>query len=102
MLDELRVLARTFPDDAAVRERLAGGLLNTLNDAKAEDDLARRDGLLDELRTLSGAFPVDAAAVRGTDQGPDQHAELRQGGGRPRPPRRPARRIARADPRLSR
>ncbi len=29
------------------------GLVNTLNDAKAEDDLARRDALLDELRALA-------------------------------------------------
>jgi hypothetical protein len=51
-----------IPDDAAVRRRLAGGLFNTLNDAKAEDDLARRDALLDELRALARAFPDDAAA----------------------------------------
>ena len=34
---------------------------NTLVDAKAEQDLARRDGLLAELRALAGAHPEDAA-----------------------------------------
>jgi hypothetical protein len=61
LLDELRALARSYPDDAAVRERLAGGLFNTLNHAKAEDDLARRDTLLDELRALARSYPDDAA-----------------------------------------
>jgi erythromycin esterase-like protein len=37
------------------------GLLNTLSDAKAEEDLARRDGLLDELRALARAYANDAA-----------------------------------------
>ena len=38
------------------------GLFNTLNDAKAEDDLARRDVLLDELRrNWPDSFPDDAA-----------------------------------------
>jgi hypothetical protein len=60
-LDELRALARAFPDDAAVREQLASGLFNTQIDAKAEDDLARRDGLLDELRTLARTYADDAA-----------------------------------------
>lgn len=40
-----------------VCERLAGDLLNMLNDAKAEDDLARRDSLLDELRALAHTYP---------------------------------------------
>ncbi len=40
---------------------LAMGLFNTLNHAKAEDDLARRDALLDELRALAGAYPDDPA-----------------------------------------
>jgi hypothetical protein len=52
-LDTLRALARTYPDDAAVRERLASGLRNTLNAVKAEDDLARPNALLDELRDLA-------------------------------------------------
>jgi hypothetical protein len=34
---------------------------NTLNDAKAEGNLARRDALLDELRALAAAHPEDAA-----------------------------------------
>jgi hypothetical protein len=54
LLDELRTLARSHPDDTGVREPLAKGLVNTLNnDAEAEDDLARRDALLDELRALA-------------------------------------------------
>jgi hypothetical protein len=43
------------------REHLARGLFNTLNHAKAEDDLARRDTLLNEVRTLAHAYPDDAA-----------------------------------------
>jgi hypothetical protein len=54
-------LPAPYPDDAAVRERLAGGLFNTLIYAKAEDDLARRDSLLDELRALARTYPDDAA-----------------------------------------
>jgi len=63
LLDELRNLVSRYPDDAAVRERLAKGLVNTLNHAKEEDDLSRRDNLLDELRNLVSRYP-DAAAVR--------------------------------------
>ena len=37
-LDHLRRLARTHPEDAPVREHLAKALLNTLNDASAEND----------------------------------------------------------------
>src|SRR5690349_20513806 len=40
---------------------LSNVLLNTLIDAKAEDDLARRDDALVELRELARAFPDDAA-----------------------------------------
>ena len=61
LLDTLRDLACTYPDDAAVRKSLAQGLFNTLNDAKAENDLARRDALLDELRDLARTYPDDAA-----------------------------------------
>ena len=48
-------------DDDAVREQLARGLANTLVDAKAKDDLGRRDSLLDELRALARCHPDDAA-----------------------------------------
>ena len=34
LLEELRALGQTFPQDAAVRKELAKGLFNTLNDAK--------------------------------------------------------------------
>ena len=37
---------RSYPDDAAVREWLAKGLFNTLNDARQEEALERRDALL--------------------------------------------------------
>jgi hypothetical protein len=50
-----------WPEDAAVREQLAKGLYYTRNDAKEEQDLARRDALLDELRALAKASPEDAA-----------------------------------------
>jgi hypothetical protein len=42
-----------------------GGLFNTLNHAKAEDDLAGRDSLLVELRKFARAYP-DEAALRAT------------------------------------
>ena len=61
LLEELRQLARAYPDDAAVREQLAKGLYNTLNDAKQEEALERRDALLEELRQLARAYPDDAA-----------------------------------------
>jgi hypothetical protein len=61
LLDELRALARTYPDETTVRQRLANGLFDTLTNTKAENDLARRDALLDELRTLARTYPDDAA-----------------------------------------
>ena len=61
LLDELRALARAYPDDVAMREQLASGLLNTLNHTKVDDDLARPDALLDELRALARTRPNDAA-----------------------------------------
>ncbi|MGA7266073.1 MAG: hypothetical protein WBX30_35080, partial [Stellaceae bacterium] len=61
LLNELRALAETYPDDAAVRESLARGLFNTLNDAKTEEDLPRCDALLDELRALARNYPDDLA-----------------------------------------
>ncbi|MGB8770566.1 MAG: hypothetical protein WCC92_13175 [Candidatus Korobacteraceae bacterium] len=39
LLEELRQLARAYPEDAAVREGLAMGLLNTLVHAKQEEAL---------------------------------------------------------------
>ena len=38
---ELRRLQQTWPQDLAVREEFGRGLVNTLNDAKSEDDLQR-------------------------------------------------------------
>ena len=59
----MRALARTWPEDTAVREQLATGLFNTLNDAKDEGDTGRRDALLEELRALartSGRVRINA------------------------------------------
>ena len=61
LLEELRQLARTYSDDAAVRERLAAGLFNTMVDAKQEEALERRDALLEELRQLARTYSDDAA-----------------------------------------
>jgi hypothetical protein len=84
LLDELRALASSYPNDGAVRDRLAWGLFNTLahakarehpddatvreplaqalfNDAKAEGDFDRRGALLNELRTLAVTHPDDDA-----------------------------------------
>ncbi len=61
LLEELRQLARNYPDDAAVRERLAMGLFNTVVDAMEEEALERRDTLLEELRQLARNYPDDAA-----------------------------------------
>ncbi len=52
-------LVSRYPDDAAVRELLAKGLVNTLNHTKEEDDLSRRDALLDELHELVSRYPDD-------------------------------------------
>ena len=40
---------------------LAIGLFNTLNAAKQEETLERRDALLEELRQLATRYPDDAA-----------------------------------------
>jgi hypothetical protein len=61
LLDELRALVHSYPDDAAMREQLANGLWRTLDDAKAEGALTRRNALLDELCTLARSYPDDAA-----------------------------------------
>jgi hypothetical protein len=60
LLDELRSLARTCPNDAAVREQLAMALFNTLYAAEAGDSV-RRDALLGELRALARTWPDDDA-----------------------------------------
>ncbi len=44
-----------------LREDLATVLFNTLNHAKAEDDLPRRDALLNELRDLARRYREDVA-----------------------------------------
>ena len=49
--------------DKDIGPLLALGLFNTLNGAKAENDLSRRDALLDALRALAERYP-DEAAVR--------------------------------------
>lgn len=62
--ERAKLLQGTWAIDVELPEArtlLAMGLLNTLNDAKDEEDLARRDVLLAELRALSEAHPEDAA-----------------------------------------
>ncbi|HEY1260318.1 MAG TPA: hypothetical protein VGF34_13805 [Stellaceae bacterium] len=61
LLNELRALARAYPDDVAVRTLLAMCLLSTMNHAKEANDLTLRDDVLDELRALAQACPDDAA-----------------------------------------
>jgi hypothetical protein len=51
----------TSAKDAAARQERAEGLVNTMIDAKAENDLRRRDALLVELCELHKAWPQDAA-----------------------------------------
>jgi hypothetical protein len=55
----------SFFDDPVHRASASGSpwVRSTLNDAKAEDDLARRDALLDELRALAQAFPDDGPST---------------------------------------
>jgi hypothetical protein len=55
----LRELSTAHPDEPVVRERLAGGLLNALNDVTVENDPVRHDALLSELRELSTAHPEE-------------------------------------------
>jgi len=59
LLDELRALAATYPDDAASRRRLAAALSNAFVYAEEEDDRDRCDALFDELRALALAYPDD-------------------------------------------
>ena len=54
-------MARAYPDDAVVRERLAKGLYNIQVNTKVEDDRPPRRALLDELRVLARTRPNDAA-----------------------------------------
>ena len=58
MLDELRSLPSTYPDDAPVRERLARSLVNTLNDAKAKghrgDTAAHLDAIQSHAARMAG------------------------------------------------
>ena len=67
MLEELRQLANRFPDDTAVRERLAKGLVNNLNHRSQEDDRDGREQMLDDLRQLAEAFPDNAAIREATE-----------------------------------
>lgn len=61
LMDELRALQQSNPDDAQVLASLVAGLYNALIDAReVEDDLDRQDSLLDELRLLQRSNPDDA------------------------------------------
>ena len=59
LLEELRNLAAAWPDDAAVREGLAKGLLSTFVDAESDE---RKERLWAELSELLEAYPEDAWA----------------------------------------
>lgn len=63
--------SQTTPPAVTRRHRfvITTGLVNTLNDANAENDLSRRDGLLQELRALAAAHPADAAVREGLSKG---------------------------------
>jgi hypothetical protein len=61
LLEGLRHLHQALSQDLVVREKLANGLFNALNDANQEDNLALRDDLLKEMRELSVACPQDTA-----------------------------------------
>ncbi|SCY32615.1 hypothetical protein SAMN05216420_104255, partial [Nitrosospira sp. Nl5] len=65
--DNLLSVVRNADPDARARNDactlIAMGLFNTLNRAKAEEDLPRRDALLEALRALAAQYP-DEAAVR--------------------------------------
>jgi hypothetical protein len=58
LLDQLRQLAQSYPQDADVRRTLAHGL-KVLIAANAERQLERRDVLLAELRQLAQTYPLD-------------------------------------------
>jgi hypothetical protein len=59
LLGELRALREGHPDDAAVREQLAMGLVHKWFYADAEDDVERRGAILQELRGLAEVDPSD-------------------------------------------
>jgi hypothetical protein len=59
LLEALRQIAGTYPNEAAVRQSLAMGLFNTLSYAKAEGALTSRDSFLEELRVLAVDYPDD-------------------------------------------
>ncbi|MCE5265520.1 MAG: hypothetical protein LLG97_18570, partial [Deltaproteobacteria bacterium] len=61
LLEELRTLHQTYPDEAAVREQLAKGLFNAHYDARKAGDQNQARVLLAELRTLHQTYPDDAA-----------------------------------------
>jgi hypothetical protein len=61
MLNELRTLARAFPQDTAARDWLARGLFNTIIDTASVGMLKSRDALMDELRALAGLFDQDSS-----------------------------------------
>ena len=69
LLDGLRQAKQAWPEATIVRYAVALGLRYALvlglviavKNAKAENDLARRDALMEELRQLHRAYPEDAA-----------------------------------------
>lgn len=68
-LTELRGLLVRGREDPQFRQACAATLINTLNHAKEEGALDRRDALLQELRALHAADPSDAAVRLGLAMG---------------------------------
>jgi hypothetical protein len=60
VLDELRALARAYPDDTFVRHQLTRSLYLIAIAPGGENGLARRRAVLYELRVLARAYPDDA------------------------------------------
>ncbi len=61
IVEKLRNIAGTTPQDSAVRERLAKALFSSMNAAKQENDLPLREALFDEIKTLAKNYPHDEA-----------------------------------------
>ncbi|MFZ2807859.1 MAG: hypothetical protein WA081_04030 [Desulfosalsimonadaceae bacterium] len=83
LLEELRVLNRTNPEDGPVRKQLARGLFNAFNDAGKEGDKEQSQSLLGELRNLSLANPEDGSVLERLAKGLfNAHYDARKEGDR--------------------
>lgn len=68
-LEQMRELARNHPDNIAILERLARGLLKSLQGTTEQDQQPRRNALLDELHALARENPSDAVVRESLAQG---------------------------------